>query len=94
MNRRQIMLVMALSTIGLENRGWGGPGEWWPVFPIFWLVIAAVVVTTFVLTARRRGRLSGQRAGERRLAERYAAGEIDVEEYRSRLSTLRAESGA
>lgn len=88
------MLVTVLSTIGLESRVWDGPGGWWVIFPVFWLVFIVVAVTALVLAARRRGRLSGQHAGERRLAERFAAGEIDVQEYRSRLSTLRAESGA
>jgi uncharacterized membrane protein len=33
--------------------------------------------------------MSGQHAGEARLAERYAAGEIDEQEYERRLSTLK-----
>jgi putative membrane protein len=33
--------------------------------------------------------MSGQRAGEARLAERFAAGEIDEQEYERRLATLR-----
>ena len=86
-------------TITLANHdGWGpnhgdGPG-WWVIFPLTWLLIVATVVTLVVVSARRRGRLSGQRAGERRLAERYAAGEIDEQEYRARLATLRQIDGS
>ena len=66
-----------------------GPGPWWPIFPILWFLVIATVITLIVLGARRRERLSGVRAGERRLAERYAAGEIDEAEYTSRRAFLR-----
>lgn len=76
-----------------DGSGWydgpDGPGGWWVVFPIAWFLIIAGAVTVAVIVARRRGRMVGRRAGERRLAERYAAGEIDEEEYRSRLATLK-----
>ena len=73
---------------------WDGPGAWWPIFPLLWLAIVGTLVTLFVLGRRRRDRFSGQRAGERRLAERYAAGEIDDQEYSRRLGVLRSGSGA
>jgi putative membrane protein len=79
---------------GFWHPGWDGPGGWWVVFPIAWFVLIATAVTAFVVLGRRRGRLSGQRAGERRLAERYAAGEIDEDEYRARLTTLKAPNRA
>lgn len=66
----------------------GGPG-WWIVFPIAWFLLLAGGVTAVVVTTRRRHRLAGRRAGEARLAERYAAGDIDEEEYRHRMSGLR-----
>lgn len=56
--------------------------------------VVGTVITLFVVTARRRARLSGQRAGERRLAERYAAGEIDDAEYGRRLGVLRSTNGS
>jgi putative membrane protein len=59
---------------------------------LFW----ALVVTGIVLLVRYLSRTSGRspggdrRSAERILAERFARGEIDEEEYRRRLETLRA----
>ncbi len=58
---------------------------------LFW----ALVITGIVLLVRYLGRTTGQppggdrRSAERILAERFARGEIDEEEYRRRLETLR-----
>lgn len=72
---------------------WDGPGPWWPIFPLLWFLFIVALFATFGFFGRRRwGRMhamSGQRAGEARLAERYAAGEIDEQEYERRLSTLK-----
>ncbi len=84
------MMLMAYGAGVLAERGGDGPGPWWPIFPIAWLLIIATAVTIFVVSARRRGRQAGQRAGERRLAERYADGEIDDQEYARRLANLRS----
>jgi putative membrane protein len=73
-----------MSTVLLAQDHWNGPGPWWPIFPLLWL---ALLVTVFVLILRRR-RDAGSSAGESRLAERYAAGEIDASEYRERLAVL------
>jgi putative membrane protein len=92
------MTLHTISTTALSNTvladHWDGPGAWWPVFPLLWLAIVGTLVTLFVLGRRRRDHFSGQRAGERRLAERYAAGEIDDQEYSRRLGVLRGASGA
>jgi putative membrane protein len=74
-----------MSALILANGHWNGPGAWWPIFPLLWL---ALLVTLFVVIGRRWQR-SGSSAGESRLAERYAAGEIDAAEYRDRLAVLR-----
>jgi putative membrane protein len=79
----------ALSSAVIASDGWDGPGAWWPVLPLLWLLVVAAIVTTFVVVGRRRHRSGGARAGEARLAERYAAGEIDDQEYRERLAVLR-----
>ena len=71
---------------------WDGPGAWWPVFPILWLVLVAGIVTTVVLDGRRNRALAGPRAGEARLAERFAAGEISEQEYRERRAVLKEQS--
>jgi putative membrane protein len=61
---------------------------WWPLFPIgfglFWLLVIGGGI--FLLTRRAR---PGAGA-ERMLAERFARGEIDEEEYRERLAVLRS----
>ncbi len=75
----------------------GGPG-WWIVFPIVWFLLVLMVV---VLVARRvrRGWVTGgpwvHHAGPDPvsiLGERYARGEIDEAEYRTRLAVLRPDA--
>jgi len=67
--------------------GWGG----WPfmilTMLVFWGVIAWVVVT---LVRRSSGSREAAPSAEQILAERFARGEIDAEEYRKRLETLRS----
>jgi putative membrane protein len=63
--------------------------NWWVIFPIAWLLLVGAAVTFAVLAWRRRSGESGVRAGERVLAERFAAGEIDEDEYRGRLAVVR-----
>ena len=77
--------MVEIATTGAEH--WDGPG-WWPVFPILWLTLAVGVVA--LVAWRRRSDDPARRAGESRLAERYAAGEIDEEEYASRRAVLRS----
>ena len=68
----------------------GGPGAWWPIFPLLWL---ALFVGVFFFVGRRfRRGWPGPFAGasaESVLAERYARGDISVQEYRERLAVLR-----
>ncbi|MGH8773686.1 MAG: SHOCT domain-containing protein [Jiangellaceae bacterium] len=80
-----------LVAIGAErwNDGPGGADGWWVVFPIAWFLVVVGAITAVVIFARRRGQQAGQQAGERRLAERYAAGEIDEQEYQRRLEMLK-----
>lgn len=84
-----VMVSNALDVLVLAHRDWDGANGWWAVFPLLWLVVIGTLVTFLVVTSRRRSRYSGQRAGEQRLAERFAAGEIDEGEYQQRLATLR-----
>jgi putative membrane protein len=69
---------------------------WWPIIPILWFVF---IVGLFIVIARFgwRGRRHwyaeewagrGVQAGKARLAERFASGEIDEQEYRARLAVL------
>lgn len=83
-----------------QHYGWGGgPGPWFLLFPLFWI---AVFVTLGLVFGRRRramwrnGRYgqcgpNGSHGAEHTLRERYARGEIDAEEYQTRLATLREE---
>ncbi|MCO5985199.1 SHOCT domain-containing protein [Actinoallomurus spadix] len=65
-----------------------GPG-WWPVIPLafglFWLL---VIGGGGYLLWRRSAK--APTSAESVLAERYARGEIDEEDYRERLAVLRA----
>ena len=68
-----------------------GPPAFWPIFPIAWfLILITAAVAGFLLFRRNRAE-APRRAGEARLAEKYAAGEIDAEEYRARLGVLRTQ---
>jgi putative membrane protein len=73
-----------LSTIGHAGWGWG-----W-IFPLAWLVIIALF-WTFAWRGpwRRRGEWRDERSPRSVLGERYARGEIDEDEYRTRLAVLR-----
>ena len=77
-----------LMTIAAHDPGHYGPGPWWPIFPIFWLVVFIAVVVFFGTMRRRRWHDHGSSTGRSRLAERFASGEIDEDEYRSRLAVL------
>lgn len=66
----------------------GGPG-WWPLIPLgfglFWLIV--IGGGGYLLWRRAK---SSPATAESVLAERYARGEIDEEEYRERLAVLRS----
>jgi putative membrane protein len=81
------MITSIVGTATAEH--WNGPGPWWPVFPIVWFLIIAGVIATFVIVSRRQRGAAGRQSGEARLAERFAAGEIEEVEYEERLTTLR-----
>ncbi|RDV44814.1 hypothetical protein DOE76_11400 [Leifsonia sp. ku-ls] len=74
-------------------------GWWWIFVPIFWIL---VFVLLFAFAGRRWRRAAiarggyggwgngGTRSAESTLAQRYANGDIDEQEYRARLEVLRA----
>jgi putative membrane protein len=79
---------------GPWHDGGGGPG-WWLVFPIaFGLFWIAVAVGAFVLLRRRTNPPAPpapptpRATAETLLAERFARGDIDEDEYYKRLATL------
>jgi putative membrane protein len=82
------MTTAHTTTLLADGRWEGGPGPWWPIFPLTWLLVVAAIITTIVVVGRRRSRREGSRAGRNRLAERFASGEIDEQEYEQRLATI------
>jgi putative membrane protein len=76
-----------------------GPGFGFPFFflgPLVWLIVIVAVVLLLRRGTRRRWEATGgpafgpNRSPESMLSERFANGEIDEVEYRSRLEVLRA----
>lgn len=74
---------------------WNGGWSWWGwclmgvTMLVFWALVAWVVVA--VVRSSRTGGPGGPPAADI-LAERYARGEIDQDEYRRRLAALREAS--
>jgi putative membrane protein len=61
----------------------------WPLFPFAWLLVFVLLFRFLWWPRRWRGHHEHHTyAGRRILAERYARGEIGVEEYRKRLADL------
>lgn len=81
------MAVMTMAGEMLANSGDWGPGGWWVIFPLFWLLLIGGVIFALV---RSRGRWREGRSAEGVLAERYARGEIAEDEYRERLNVLKS----
>lgn len=78
------------------NCGNGMMGGWWWLTALFSLVILGLVIGGVILLLRRldRGHSSqpATAGAEAILADRYARGDIDEQEYRQRLATLRERS--
>jgi putative membrane protein len=80
-----------------EGLGWGG----WLLWVLFMVALWALVIMAVVWLVRsftHRGPVTAQRAmrvdggAEQILAQRFAHGQIDENEYRARLGVLRGES--
>lgn len=75
----------------LGHAAWAGGGmPWWPIFPLFWVTLAVVGAVVWRRRARRgwHRRMAPVHA-EQTLADRFARGEIDEDEYLERVSVLR-----
>lgn len=79
--------------------GWGGPGPFFFIFPLLWFLLFATVVFLIARRARRGPRgWGGPWAAQAAagtdpvtlLGTRFARGDIDEAEYRSRLAVLRS----
>lgn len=84
-----VAVVGSLPTLAQMGWGWGHHSLLWGTVMMigWWLVIAAVVVIV-VRSLNRQGRAEPTSGATEVLAGRYARGEIDEQEYRSRLSVL------
>lgn len=82
------------------HNGWDGPGPFFFIIPLLWFLLFATVIILIARRARRgpRGGWGGPWAGHAAagadpvtlLGTRFARGEIDEAEYRSRLAVLRS----
>ncbi|MER6444165.1 hypothetical protein DEJ51_01250 [Streptomyces venezuelae] len=73
-----------------------GPGPWILFLPLLWAAAVVGVVTVLrrtVLRGRRRAAPYGERSPIAILGRRFAAGEIDEDEYWRRLSVLDEQFG-
>jgi putative membrane protein len=79
---------MHAMTLAAHANGWHD-GHWWVVFPILWLLLAALALTILWRRGRNSGDGGSGGSAKRILGERFARGEINAEEYRDRLAELR-----
>lgn len=81
--------ITTLAVTAADHGGhWEGDGP--PGFvPILWFVLLAAIIGGAIYFARRRNAVAPGRAGETRLAEMFATGEISEDEYRARRAVLR-----
>jgi len=84
------MTVLILTyTLGVTQWGppWAsaGPG-WWILFPLSWLALVGLVL--FVALRAWWPRRASSWSAKVILAERYAKGEIDHDEYRRRMEVI------
>lgn len=78
-----------LTELMTTHHDWDGPGPWWPIFPLLWFALLIAGAVFFTHLRRRGWERRGTCTGEAKLAERFAAGEIDAADYRERLAILR-----
>jgi len=86
-----LTLFTLVPTAAIHTWSEDGPGEWWWLWRLgMFLIWIAVVFLFFRFVVR--GRFRGPSPMDQArgvLAERYARGEIDAEEYRQRSETLK-----
>jgi putative membrane protein len=61
------------------------PG-WWPIWLLFWAALIGIAV--WLILRRRRDRRGPLDPAREILAERFARGDLNAEEYRTRLDEL------
>lgn len=80
--------TLATTTTIVAADHWHRHG-WFPWFPLVPLLFVGLWIFVLTVVFRRRWRIGARHAGEAVLAERYARGEIDEQEYRQRRAVLR-----
>ncbi len=88
----EVLMVAATASYAHEG-GWEGPGAgwWWllrPLVLVLWIVLIAVIVRWVLRSTHRHDPSPMERARDV-VAERYARGEINADEFRDRLDRLR-----
>ncbi|WP_222123739.1 hypothetical protein [Agrococcus jejuensis] len=88
-------ITQAAPMLAEQVTRWGpGGGPLWGLgvlIPLLWVALVVTVVLLLRRSMRRRPFVHAAAAGEQALATRFANGDIDETEYRSRLAVLRAE---
>lgn len=84
----RIYTLALLASNGPFDDGGGDLWFLWPLVPLFWIVVVALVLH-FVVFRGRRGEPSPMVRARGIRAERYARGEIDLDEDRRRSEELR-----
>jgi putative membrane protein len=84
-SERSVSDMTTMATMLLTQAGWGGGGPWFLIFPILWIGLAV----TIFLVWRGRSEQRGTGSAEEILAERFARGDISVDEFRERRDILR-----
>ena len=92
-------LALAGSVAHVGGAGFGFGWIFFVLVPLFWIAVFALIFSLGRRRMRRHWATAGYgrgpwggpaRTAEASLAERFAQGEIDSEEYRARLEVLRA----
>ena len=78
-----VLAALPLLTWDSDHSGW------WPIWPLLWAALIGVAVW---LILRRRDRRGPHDPARQILAERFARGELNAEEYRARLDELQRHS--
>jgi putative membrane protein len=81
--------MMTMAAHAMASGPWG-PGHWWPIFPIFWLLFWGLLIFAIFRSRRRWERWHRHVSPQDVLSERYARGEISEQEYRERLAVLKS----
>ena len=78
-----------MTTLLATHEHWGYPGGWWLLAPLAWFLFFFLFFGVLRGFFWRRNRHHFQASSGRSiLADRYARGEIDEQEYRQRLAVL------